>query len=444
MRYSRLSRVRRQLGYNGPGPEWTDADKIALDANYMAVDIVINYAADGLVLCFIHAVADLTPRDNDEQNKTPWTNWCGTPGMDAEQIHLLSSRLQASLPQPPILSRVFQILLNSPGRPLCLSWPQERSGEPTSKDFARLAEEVQITTSATDAKTSCTRRYKSCQFMEFSLGDKREVESLFIPHGMRPRFASPVRTLTPASLSGAIIFACHKLSSNPRNDVVGLPQLSYHSNSYAPQGGAHYYDVHPQNGPQNPHVPPLSAYPYSSQPQMSSSSYPPSPWVNIEPGPASQYAQWAPSSLPNGAPVSSMRSSNFSASAPPQPPHPQWSSHASYMDTSSPVSPVGPSIPSPGGLQYSAAGASELEEQAPPSPPSELVPAPRSGRRNNRDQYTSGGRTAGNPPVGVTKCSSCKATHSPEWRKGPSGKKDLCNACVSGFHPLPTMLFIDS
>ena len=61
VRYSRLSRVRRQLGYNGPAPDWIDADKIAVDANYMAVDIVINYAADDLVPCSIQAVVDLMP-----------------------------------------------------------------------------------------------------------------------------------------------------------------------------------------------------------------------------------------------------------------------------------------------------------------------------------------------------------------------------------------------
>jgi len=31
--------------------------------------------------------------------------------------------------------------------------------------------------------------------------------------------------------------------------------------------------------------------------------------------------------------------------------------------------------------------------------------------------------------MGIQKCTSCKATQSPEWRKGPSGKKELCNAC---------------
>ena len=52
----------------------------------------------------------------------------------------------------------------------------------------------------------------------------------------------------------------------------------------------------------------------------------------------------------------------------------------------------------------------------------------RSPATSTREQYSGSGRSAGNPPVGISKCSSCKATHSPEWRKGPSGKKDLCNA----------------
>lgn len=159
---------------------------MAVDGDYMAVDVVINYAADGLVLCFMHAVVDLTPRDNDEHHKTGWTNWCGTPNMTVEQIQLLYGRLQSAVPQPLNMSRVFQILLNQSNRPLYMSWPPERPGEPTSKDFARLAEDVQISNAGTDAKTSCTRRYKACQVMEFSMGDKREVESIFIPHGTCP------------------------------------------------------------------------------------------------------------------------------------------------------------------------------------------------------------------------------------------------------------------
>lgn len=45
------------------------------------------------------------------------------------------------------------------------------------------------------------------------------------------------------------------------------------------------------------------------------------------------------------------------------------------------------------------------------------------------ETYQGGGRSGGNPPAGVSRCSACKSTSSPEWRKGPSGRKDLCNAC---------------
>lgn len=176
------------LGYQGPGPEWSDAEKIALDDNYMAVDIVINWAADEVVLCFIHAVVDISDRDNDEVNKTGWTNWCGTPYMSLQQVQLLLSSLVQHIRQQPSSERVFQILLNEPDRPLLFSWPpdhQQVQGAPMSKDFAKLALEVNIgnTATGTDAKTSCTRRYKAQQNMHFGSEGNREVESIFIPYG---------------------------------------------------------------------------------------------------------------------------------------------------------------------------------------------------------------------------------------------------------------------
>lgn len=152
----------------------------------MAVDIVINWAAEGLVLCFIHAIVDLTPGDNDEQHKTPWTNWCGTPLMSLEQIQLLYRRLLVCIPQTGTMTRVFQILSNLPERHLLISWPpdQGQGAGPTGRDFAKLVEDVQIGTgmpNGNDAKTSCTRRYKALQHMPAMMGG--EVESIFIPHG---------------------------------------------------------------------------------------------------------------------------------------------------------------------------------------------------------------------------------------------------------------------
>ena len=154
----------------------------------MAVDIVINWAAEGVVLCFIHAVVDLHPRDNDEQHKTGWTNWCGTPYMGMEQVDVLHQRLRQVIPQPPSKERVFQILLNQPDRPLWFSWPPDHRNQvhgPWARDFAQLAADVNINNQAgdrTDAKTSCTRRFKAMQKMEWT-ESPTEVESIFIPYG---------------------------------------------------------------------------------------------------------------------------------------------------------------------------------------------------------------------------------------------------------------------
>jgi len=185
MRYSRLSRVRRLLGHHGPPHFWPDGDKIAVDSNYMAVDLVINWAADDLVLCFLHAAVDLTPYDNDEHAKTGWTNWCGTNSMTQEQAQILYSRLLNNLPHSGNMSRVFQVMMNQPDRTLLLSWPPDRDQAPSARDFAKLCGDVQIRNEAVianDAKTTCTRRYKATSSIQTPDGF-RDVESVYIPHG---------------------------------------------------------------------------------------------------------------------------------------------------------------------------------------------------------------------------------------------------------------------
>ncbi|KAH9928603.1 uncharacterized protein B0H18DRAFT_1094113 [Fomitopsis serialis] len=427
VRYSRLSRVRRQLGYQGPTHEFADADKVSVDTNYMAVDLVINWASDGLVLCFMHAVVDLSPRDNDEHNKTPWTNWCGTPYMNTEQVQILYQRLLAVVPQPLSMSRVFQILLNLPERSLYMSWPPEHQepGGPTSKDFARLAQDVQISnavSSGTDAKTSCTRRYKAHQTMHFGGDNSKEVESIFIPHGMSTN-SSSTRTTADRTGSGSIIFACHKVHPSTRdlnpNDAASQSQ---------------HYANHPYQDPAHPsyNLPHLPAQ-YPSN--MSSTHYPPSHyasnnWSHPPESSSSQtHYQWDPqgNSLSSAPSVSSMRSSSYHQPPPPQ--QHQWPSQPPYLDAhpgAPPYSPQG----APSGSSYSAPPS---HDEAPPSPGSDTVPPSRvthrRGSNNSREQYGNGGRSTGNPPMGVPRCSSCKVTQSPEWRKGPSGKKDLCNAC---------------
>lgn len=127
-------------------------------------------------------------------------------------------------------------------------------------------------------------------------------------------------------------------------------------------------------------------------------------------------------SLPQG--VSNLRSGSYAGTSPTQT-SPSWTSgppSASYMEPPS-VAPF--NRPLSPGYNYSPTASSSTAA----SPTSDVVPPPR--RRispaSSRDQTVSA-RASGNRPTGVQKCSSCKATSSPEWRKGPSGKKELCNA----------------
>jgi len=39
-------------------------------------------------------------------------------------------------------------------------------------------------------------------------------------------------------------------------------------------------------------------------------------------------------------------------------------------------------------------------------------------------------------PIGILWCSSCRVTSSLEWRKGPSGQRELCNVCIIIPHSL--------
>ncbi|KAF8149847.1 hypothetical protein B0H34DRAFT_666911 [Crassisporium funariophilum] len=395
VRFSRLSKVRRQLGYEGPPPNWSEADKIAFDKDYMAVDIVINWAAEGLVLCFIHAIVDLNPSDNDEGQKTEWTNWCGTPFMPVEQVELLYRRLLGCIPQSGSMSRVFQILANQREKVLLMSWPPDSAQGPTSREFSKLVENVQIGSGVpggNDAKTSCTRRYKALQDMPVFGG---EVESIFIPHG-------------------TIIFACHKVNSTPRSSASAsapMQQLGYASANYNTQTPSYYEQAGSYA------LPPLSP-----QSQSYNNSF-----IAQQQGPGVQapYSpqRWAQAPLPNG--LSNLRSGSYPPSAGSQPSQgwPQGPASSSYLETGTAAAFDRSLSPS---YNYSPTAASS----AGASPTSDVVPPPR--RRispgSSRDQVAPA-RAAGNRPMGVQKCSSCKATSSPEWRKGPSGKKELCNAC---------------
>ncbi|KAF9223860.1 hypothetical protein BS17DRAFT_781326 [Gyrodon lividus] len=410
VRYCRLSRVRRLLGYTGPLPAWSDADKIALDNYYMAVDIVISWAAEGLVLCFIHAVVDLGPADNDEQHKTPWTNWCGTPVMSSEQLSLLYERLQYSCPQPGVLSRIFQILTNSSNQDhrMLLNWPPDTShgysNKPSAKDFAKRASAVQTSTHDSSAKTSCTRRWRIVGTLPAVAG---EVESVFIPHG-------------------TIMFACHTVQPSPRNGTGVSSHLQYTNRAhehYGPHHTQHPYDLSPGSYTLPPVNSPAPSYGHLTG---SLPSYPSQHWSSHpESSSLLHYNRWPASSSPTNT-LSSLSAPSCSVRETPYGTHPS----GRLSDS--------PNLGDLRGLQHSyqptpSPDADYVDRRGPDSvglsiSDPDVVPPPRHRVSPGSTREPANSRNS-NRPVGILKCTSCRVTSSPEWRKGPSGKKELCNAC---------------
>ena len=180
------------------------------------------------------------------------------------------------------------------------------------------------------------------------------------------------------------------------------------------------YSLPPMNGQQEyPHA----AYAAHPPPQYATQT-----WSGSDNSQQS-YTTWATHPPVSSSPsVSSIRSSSYQSQPPQesQQAQHQWSSQppvSAYME------PNGNPGYFPTGTQYATTPTigTPATEQPPAASAEDIVPAARTGRRSAKDQF-GGNRSVGNPPNGVMKCSSCKVTQSPEWRKGPSGKKDLCNA----------------
>jgi hypothetical protein len=201
--------------------------------------------------------------------------------------------------------------------------------------------------------------------------------------------------------AGTIVFACHKVTTPPRPSPI-MQQMGYNANNFVSQQQNQPYYDQSGNAYQNAQYP-SSAPPYNH-------NYPSQP-------PYPQ--QWTEGTDPLSSlapPSNNMRPSSYPAQQ-------QWPNQP-YMDPSQ-AYPPRTSTPDYG---Y-APGPSN--EGGSPSATSDVVPPPRrrvSPGIPGTTRETHGSRGSGNRPMGIQKCTSCKATQSPEWRKGPSGKKELCNA----------------
>lgn len=178
---------------------------------------------------------------------------------------------------------------------------------------------------------------------------------------------------------GTIMFACHTIQPSPRHGTgISLPQYAARPHEATPS-----YDVSPH--------PPMS----TSMSSLGTTQYQQQSWQG---SPQLNYSRWTGNGT-STVPQCSVRNSAYEI------PYgdPRGTPHA-Y--------PAGCDVDRHGDISALAPG---------------VVPPPRHRVSPGAPRDAVG--RAGNRPVGVPKCVSCKVTSSPEWRKGPSGKKELCNAC---------------
>lgn len=201
-----------------------------------------------------------------------------------------------------------------------------------------------------------------------------------------------------------------------------MQQLAFAPSGYNSHAGSTFYDPSPYT------LPPISTQePYAYMPQHGAGPYSPQRWPQSSACVPNVEGNELTVMTDVGSVLSNIRTNSYAQPSEAQTQQ-SWQQSASqtggYVEANPPTANGnrGPSSP------YLYSPATTTSENT--SPTTDVVPPPR--RRvspgSHKDENGPSARSQNNRPVGLLKCSSCKTTSSPEWRKGPSGKKELCNA----------------
>ncbi|WVW85505.1 hypothetical protein I302_107543 [Kwoniella bestiolae CBS 10118] len=437
VRFARLSRIRTILGCPPEENDFpADADKFAEDDEYLILDLVLNWVADGFLLAFFHAIKDKDPIGNNDPRLSheEWSNWCGTRVMPEDQIEALHRNISDRISSTPSSSyppsRVFQlhysapspdpsISLSAPPR-LIFSWPPPRpvgvkitaDGKYNAAEYCELMKGVDMDPSQLNAgpgelRTNCTTRY-GAQHSITTEGVYRHVTSVFIPYGN-------------------LIFACFQTTS-----MYELPAArnghtpSSSSSSYEPSLGndwnTNLSSIPPVTSgstglpvqPLPPSDPQPQPHPYTTQPSIQTTST----WAHSDPYalPRQDGGEWesGPSTgyqiHPGGRDMGYLTPSPSANHYPPPQQH--------YPHDHLPH----------GGIPLSASMSSGHLSSG-PSPPHMANGHHGHSMSNGGSNGSASSRPLVRPPGNVDCCVMCGIRESPEWRRNESGIKDLCNAC---------------
>ncbi|CDR99389.1 uncharacterized protein SPSC_03977 [Sporisorium scitamineum] len=437
-RYSRIPHIRELLGASNP-PRDPEADRYVEDDSFVAIDFIVNWIGDGMLLCFFHAIIDKAAEDNDEQHKSDWTNWCGTPGgsFTLRQCDTIWKQVKA-VPRETIPDsgpdHIFQVIEAGEDGRVLLSWPPPRlfsghveanllaqsdttvfqDGSYFADDFAQLAQGVSIapgSSSLSDANTSCTRRFRAKHTLTTE-GKVRSIESVLIPYGgvilacfhttFQQELSPPVQKLVLQA--GATVQAQaerrkaedSQISSNKRQRTDDGPVTISKPQTTLPQSKAGTSASASTSSTLKAHA---SAADNGHHAQTNGHSTKTANGSTPKPA-VSKYQK----------PAMKSEASGLAALANP-----------SLMYTNAPIKT--PATPT------STAAARPNSDRNPSTPAQKAA----NGRLNHvasPSPATASSATAGSPGASPNKaCTGCGKINSPEWRRGPSGHKTLCNAC---------------
>ena len=348
----------------------------------MPLDLVISSVHSGLYLCFFHAALDKDPRFNNRMDSI-WTNLCHTPVFNEHHKLKLESRLKAwSMASPApfqtfsIPQRIFQLLgqthesvnnldLNN----IIISWPPSdgSTGECSynPSDFTQLMSEISLNPS--NAK-HLSNAQTSCTRRFKAKHSKRINNSLFSIRSMFVPY-------------GEIIFACFLIESeyplsktltNTRNSTDMFPSLTATS---IPN------NVNYSNGKSNDQQFLYNDVPLANTPSQKLFS---------------NQTYTYPSFITN-----SNANSNVSVN--------NWN-NGQLNDVKLPSNKLTMEY-DPNSLQKSP----PLSTTTPTLPTTPIPPT-----INNQLKKETSNKMC---------CVTCHTEKSPEWRRGPNGQKNLCNAC---------------
>ncbi|CAO1623895.1 unnamed protein product [Sympodiomycopsis kandeliae] len=454
-RYFRVPAIRETLGCSNAQRD-PEAHLYTSDDLYLPIDIVLNMVGDSMALCFFHAVLNKTSNDNDEAHKSHWTNWCGTPRAlyDVEQCNRLWSLVSSHDIQSPeaptrkaFPSYIFQLLSmpeDNSFPEIIFSWPPPRlyvdeqsastardsheafeDGSYFADEFAKLAQEVRTSPSAKTqngqttrngesgtiqdgANTSCTRRFRAKHTLTTE-GMVRSVESVLVPYGsvMLACFnttyqqimsrASAARDLSPARAPTG--------TSLPPNHLAMYPLMAKRNRGHegphreARSGGLPLHHDSIVTHPGESHWPPAVSRTHplgtlGKSPLGTARDLPPA--GNGDDGP--QRGRSHSATRHTAASLYSKRKTNS-----------EPEEHDGSLDEHR-----GRSSRPPSGDRGRRDGSG--------------VRQPVSGSASANGSVSSAG-AQGAEHEADKRCTSCGTSNSPEWRKGPTGQKTLCNAC---------------